>query len=70
MKLPSCLSCKLFSCTEIEANKRQQAGTSFPGVVFVGQTKVFIGTCVSDLELIATLGHPNEFKDSIVFLPL
>lgn len=53
-----------------EANERQRAGTSFPGVVFARQTKVSIGTCIRDLELISTLGRSSEFKDSVLFLPL
>ncbi|MBE9064508.1 DUF5615 family PIN-like protein [cf. Phormidesmis sp. LEGE 11477] len=53
-----------------EANKRLTAGTSFPGVIFARQTKVSIGTCIRDLELISTLGRNGEFKDSVLFLPL
>ena len=53
-----------------EANKRLIAGTSFPGVIFARQTKVSIGTCIRDLELISTLGESDEFKDSVLFLPL
>lgn len=53
-----------------EANKRQAAGERFPGVIFARQTKVSIGTCIRDLELISTLGEPSEFENSVVFLPL
>ena len=53
-----------------EANKRQAEGISFLGVVFARQTKVSIGTCVRDLELISTLDRSEEFKDSVLFLPL
>jgi predicted nuclease of predicted toxin-antitoxin system len=53
-----------------EANQRQRAGTFFPGVIFARQTKVSIGTCIRDLELISTLGELSEFKDSVLFLPL
>ncbi|MEN8445176.1 MAG: DUF5615 family PIN-like protein [Cyanobacteria bacterium J06555_13] len=53
-----------------EANKRLTAGTSFPGVIFARQTKVSIGTCIRELELISTLGESDEFKDSVLFLPL
>lgn len=45
-----------------EAKHRQQAGEAFPGVVFARQSKVSIGTCVTDLELIAKLGKPEEFR--------
>lgn len=53
-----------------EANKRQQLGLSFPGVVFARQTKVSIGTCIRDLELISTLGESVEFQNGVLFLPL
>ena len=53
-----------------EANQRQTAGMSFPGVVFARQTRVSIGTCIQNLELISTLGKNNEFEDSVLFLPL
>ena len=53
-----------------EANKRQAAGESFPGVVFARQTRVSIGTCIQDLALISTLGQADEFESGVVFLPL
>ncbi len=54
----------------VKANQRQRAGTSFPGVIFARQTKVSIGTCIRELELISTLGELREFQDSVLFLPL
>jgi predicted nuclease of predicted toxin-antitoxin system len=54
----------------VEANDRQSKGIDFPGVVFARQSRVSIGTCVRDLELIAKLGEPEEFKNRVQFLPL
>ncbi|NEP19855.1 MAG: hypothetical protein F6J97_23705 [Leptolyngbya sp. SIO4C1] len=53
-----------------EAKKRQIAAVSFPGIVFAHQSKVSIGTCIRDLELIAQLGEPTEFLNRVQFLPL
>lgn len=53
-----------------EANQKQKLGTSFPGVTFARQTKVSIGTCIRDLELVSTLGRANEFENRVLFLPL
>jgi predicted nuclease of predicted toxin-antitoxin system len=53
-----------------EAKARQVRGIHFPGVVFARQSKVSIGTCVRDLEIIARLGEPGEFDNRVQFLPL
>jgi predicted nuclease of predicted toxin-antitoxin system len=53
-----------------EAKARQNLAISFPGVVFARQSKVSIGTCIRDLELIATLGEVEEFANRVQFLPL
>lgn len=53
-----------------EAAKRLREGRSFATVVFARQLNVSIGQCISDLELIAKLGTPDEAKDQVVYLPL
>jgi predicted nuclease of predicted toxin-antitoxin system len=53
-----------------EAKTLQSQGISFPGVVFARQSRVGIGTCIRDLELIAKLGQIDEFKNQVQFLPL
>ncbi|NEP62689.1 MAG: hypothetical protein F6K31_38180 [Symploca sp. SIO2G7] len=54
----------------IEAKRRQVAGIHFPGVVFARQSRVSIGVCVRDLEIIAKVGEPAEFANCVQFLPL
>ena len=54
----------------IEAKRRQVAGIHFPGVVFARQSRVPIGVCVRDLEIIAKVGEPAELANSVQFLPL
>lgn len=53
-----------------EAKFRQMSAVTFPGVVFARQSKVSIGTCIRDLELIAKLGAIEEFVNGVQFLPL
>ena len=54
----------------VEAKQRQVQGIYFAGVVFARQTRVPIGTCIRDLELIAKLGTLAEFENRVQFLPL
>jgi predicted nuclease of predicted toxin-antitoxin system len=53
-----------------EAHARQLQGIPFPGVVFAQQSRVSIGRCIQDLELIVTLGDLKEFESQVQFLPL
>ena len=53
-----------------EATRRQQASLPFPGVVFAAQANVSVGRCIEDLALIALAGRPEEFANSVCFLPL
>jgi hypothetical protein len=53
-----------------EAAKRQREGISFSGVIYGHQLRVTIGTCVSDLELIAKAGEPKDLANRVEFLPL
>jgi hypothetical protein len=54
----------------IEAQRRQAEGIHFAGVVFARQSQVDIGTCVSDLELIAKASDIEDFADWVQYLPL
>ncbi|MGP1387876.1 MAG: DUF5615 family PIN-like protein [Thainema sp.] len=54
----------------VEAKARQIQAIPFPGVVFARQSRVSIGRCIQDLELIATLGELKEFESQVQFLPL
>jgi predicted nuclease of predicted toxin-antitoxin system len=53
-----------------EAKSRQTLGIPFPGVVFAQQSRVSIGTCIRDLDLIAKLGEAEELANRVQFLPL
>src|SRR5579871_5487899 len=51
-----------------ESAIRQANGTDFPGVVYAHPMAVTIGTCISDLELLALLSDPAEVRNRIVRL--
>jgi predicted nuclease of predicted toxin-antitoxin system len=53
-----------------EAAARQKDGRLFNGVIYAHQLRIAIGTCVSDLEIIANAAEPNELINTVIFLPL
>ncbi|MBI3911061.1 MAG: DUF5615 family PIN-like protein [Armatimonadetes bacterium] len=53
-----------------EAALRQQAGRMFAGVIYAHQLRVSTGQCIEDLELIATVGEPEQFVNRVQYLPL
>lgn len=53
----------------IEAASRQQTGEGFLGVIYAAQTRVTIGKCIDDLELIAK-ADPTEWLSRVEYLPL
>lgn len=54
----------------IEADRRQESGAAFAGVVYAHQLNVTVGQCVADLELIAKIYEPAEMADRVEYLPL
>ena len=53
-----------------EARTRQQAGRFFAGVIYAHQLRVTIGRCISDLEIIAKAGEPEDLHNRVEHLPL
>jgi hypothetical protein len=53
-----------------EAQKRQQSGEVFAGVVYAHQLNISIGQCIDDLELIAQLTEAEEWLNKLAYLPL
>ncbi len=53
-----------------EAARRQREGIPFAGVIYAHQLRITIGRCVSDLEIIALAGEPEDLVGRIEFLPL
>jgi hypothetical protein len=53
-----------------EAQKRQQSGEAFGGVIYAPQLGVSIGQCIDDLELIAQCSTPDEWLNRVDYLPL
>lgn len=48
----------------------REARRSFPGLIYVHQTRLSIGEQVRELELIAKAGEAADLADRILFLPL
>lgn len=53
-----------------EAKRRQQVGRFFAGIIYAHQLRVTIGRCISDLELIAKAGEPEDLHNRVEHLPL
>lgn len=53
-----------------EATRRQWEGGSFAGLVFAHPTRISVGECIRDLEIIAKAGEPSDRPDQFVYLPL
>ncbi|MBL8191903.1 MAG: DUF5615 family PIN-like protein [Acidobacteria bacterium] len=53
-----------------EAQKRQQTGVRFGGVIYAPQLGIAIGHCIDDLELIAQCTNPDEWLNRVDYLPL
>jgi len=51
-----------------EADQWQKEGRSFPGVIYVHQTRLSIGAQIEELELIAKAGEPSDFHGRVEFL--
>jgi len=54
----------------VEADRRQQSGEGFSGIVFAHQMRVTTGECIADLELIAKAYEPGDMSSRVEFLPL
>ena len=39
-------------------------------VIYAHQPRVSIGTCIRDLELVATAGEPEDLRDRVLLLTL
>lgn len=53
-----------------EANKRQQTGKNFAGVIYAHQLNITVGQCIDDLELLAKATNSEEWQNAVVYLPL
>lgn len=53
-----------------EAHRRQSGNTAFAGVLYAHQNNITISRCIEDLELIATVGEPEDYANRVQYLPL
>lgn len=54
----------------VEANLCQTERRSFTGVIYARQTRVSIGDCIRDLEIIAKASEPEDLANRVQYLPL
>jgi predicted nuclease of predicted toxin-antitoxin system len=54
----------------VEAARRQEQGELFAGVIYMHQLDLTIGRCVTDLELLAKAGSPEDYANQVWYLPL
>lgn len=52
------------------ANRRQQEGINFAGVIYAHQQSVTVGDCIRDLEIIAKVNEPEDLVNCVQYLPL
>lgn len=53
-----------------EANRRQQVGEQFVGVVYAHQLNITVAECIADLELISQATDLDDCVNHVLFLPL
>lgn len=53
-----------------EGALRQRTGQQFVGIIYGAQLNVSVGECISELELAAFAGRPDEFANQVRHLPL
>jgi hypothetical protein len=53
-----------------DAKRRQVSGLPFVGVIYAEMGRVSIGECIRDLEVLALAGLPEDFENSVWYLPL
>jgi predicted nuclease of predicted toxin-antitoxin system len=54
----------------VEAQRRQGLAQFFTGVIYAHQLNISIGSCITDLELIAQLAGVDELQNTVRYLPL
>lgn len=54
----------------IVASQLQLESIPFAGIIFAHPLRVSIGTCVTDLGLLAKLAEPEDMANRVEFLPL
>jgi hypothetical protein len=52
-----------------EASRRQREQIPFAGLVYAHPTRISIGECIGQLELISTVGEPADMANRVEFLP-
>ena len=54
----------------VEAQRHQESGIHFSGIIYAHQLAISIGNCISDLELITQVATLDELANTVRYLPL
>ena len=47
-----------------------EKGIEFAGLVFAHPTRISVGECIRDIEILAKAGEPKDLANQILYLPL
>lgn len=53
-----------------ETARMQRHATPFTGLVFAHPSRISVGECVRDLQVIAEAGEPSDVANRVIYLPL
>lgn len=53
-----------------EVAQRQQEGVPFAALVFAHPSRISVGECIRDLEMIAQAGERRDMLNLVIYLPL
>jgi predicted nuclease of predicted toxin-antitoxin system len=53
-----------------EVTRRQQQGIPFATLIFAHPSRVSVGECIQDLEMIAQAGDRHDLLNQVIYLPL
>jgi len=51
-----------------EDSRRQANGVPFSGIIYAHQLRVSVGRCISQLEIIAKMGDPDDLANQVEYL--
>lgn len=54
----------------IHATDRQRKGMSFRGIVSARPSRITIGQCIEQLHYLCATSEPDQFHNSVTFLPV
>jgi len=53
-----------------ETAREQRRAKPFAGLVFAHPSRISVGECIRDLQIMAEAGEPSDLTNRVIFLPL